>query len=67
VVNPYLSNQFEKENKGSIVYEVYMKPDSLVGSNRIERVCQKGFEFSNLPGQNGMVFQIGQIGDIRQN
>jgi hypothetical protein len=64
VVNPYLSNQFEKENKGSIISEAYIRPDSLTGSNRIERVCQKGFEFNNLPGQNGMIFQLGQIDGI---
>jgi hypothetical protein len=61
VVNPYLSNQFEKENKGSIVNEVYIKPENLVGSNRIERVCQKGFDFNNVQGSNGMIFTMGQI------
>ena len=35
VVNPYLSGQFDKENRGFIVSEVYIKPDDLVGSNRI--------------------------------
>jgi hypothetical protein len=64
VVNPYLSSQFEKENKGNIITESYIRPDSLTGSNRIERVCQKGFEFNNLPGQNGMIFQTGQIDGI---
>lgn len=64
VVNPYLSNQFEKENKGNIIAEAYIRPDALTGSNRIERVCQKGFEFNSLPGQNGMIFQVGQIDGI---
>jgi len=40
---------------------VYIRPDSLTGSNRIQRVCEKGFEFNNFPGQNGMIFTIGQI------
>jgi hypothetical protein len=35
VVNPYLSGQFDKENKGFIVSESYIKPDELSGSNRI--------------------------------
>lgn len=44
--------------------EVYIRPESLTGSNRIERVCQKGFEFNNFPGQNGMIFTMGQIEGI---
>lgn len=42
MVNPYMSQQFEKENKGMVINEVYVKPETT-GSNRIERVCQKGF------------------------
>lgn len=67
VVNPYLSNQFEKENKGNVISEVYIKPESLTGSNRIERVCQKGFEFNSVNGQNGMIFTLGQIEGISPN
>ena len=42
-----------------IVSEVYVKPEHLNGSNRIERVCQKGFEIS--PEKGGFEFIIGQI------
>lgn len=44
---------------------MYIKPDSLSSSNRIERVCQKGFEFnSGIVGQDGMIFTMGQIEGI---
>lgn len=63
VFNPMMNTQFEKENKGFVTSEVYINPADLTGSNRIQRVCQKGFEF-NTPGQNGMIFTMGQIDNI---
>lgn len=44
--------------KGNILSEVYIKPEEMQGSNRIERVCQKGFEFTS---KSGMEFTMGQV------
>ena len=44
--------------KGNIVSEIYIKPDDLSGPNRIERICQKGFQ---IHPKTGMEFTLGQI------
>ncbi|KAM3142405.1 hypothetical protein pb186bvf_005562 [Paramecium bursaria] len=57
ISNPHMTQQFEKISKGTLVLDSWMETQALDENNRIEKVCQKGFEFP----PSGLKFPTGHI------
>ena len=55
ISNTHVSSSFSSYAKGSIVLEAFIATEKLVDQNKLEKVCQKGFEIS----EDGMIFNVG--------
>ena len=53
--NTHVSSSSSSYAKGSIVLESFTETEKLVDQNKLEKVCQKGFDI----GEEGMLFSVG--------
>lgn len=64
ISSTHLSSAFSSNAKGSIILESFLPIDQLNENNKIFKVCQKGYEFT----ETGMIFNVGfnQIRDTKK-
>ena len=55
ISNTHVSASFSSYAKGSIVLESFLETEKLVDQNKLEKICQKGFDI----GEEGMAFNVG--------